>query len=110
MDGTHRTYVLSVFDDILNLLNRLYEITDEDYVKLDMIQAELEITVYEKHNISDYDTYVLQKNTGTYINKMPISGNSTKKPNTGRNNIFRSQIGLARNFINNNRTILGGKY
>jgi hypothetical protein len=68
MDGTHRTYVLSVFDDILNLLNRLYEITDEDYVKLDMIQAELEITVYEKHNISDYDTYVLQKNTGTYIN------------------------------------------
>ena len=68
MDSIHQKYVLTVFDDVLRLLDRLYELTDEEYVKLDMLQAELEITIYEKHNISDYDTYVLQKNTGTHIN------------------------------------------
>jgi hypothetical protein len=68
MDSAHRTYVLSVFDDILNLLNRLYEIADEEYVKLEALQAELEITMYEAHNISNYDEYVMQKNSGTHIN------------------------------------------
>ena len=68
MDSTHQTYVLSVFDDIFRLLSRLYEITDEEYVKLEALQAELEVTIYEAHNISDYDNYVMQKNSGSYTN------------------------------------------
>lgn len=68
LDTNHLSYVMSIFDDIFKLLNRLYEITDEEYVKLEALQAELEITIYEAHNISDYDNYVMQKNSGTHIN------------------------------------------
>lgn len=74
MDRTHQTYALSVFDDILRLLSRLYEITDEEYVKLEALQAELEITLYEAHNISNYDEYIMKKNSG-----MPINDSSYRR-------------------------------
>ena len=67
LDSDHMTYVLSVFEDTYRLLERLYDTTTDDHIKLDLLVEELKPCIYEKHNITDYDEYVLSKNQGTFI-------------------------------------------
>ena len=68
LDNIHMTYALSVFEDTYRLLERLYDVTEDEYVKVDLLIAELEPCIYEKHNIIDYDEYIMKKNSGMPIN------------------------------------------
>ena len=68
LDDKHFVYVLSIFEDTYRLLERLYDVTDDEHIKLNWLIAELEPCIYEKHNITDYNEYVMKKNSGTFIN------------------------------------------
>lgn len=68
LDTKHMTYMFSVFEDTYRLVERLYDVTDDEHIKLTGLIAELEPCIYETHNITDYDDYVASKNAGTFIN------------------------------------------